>query len=175
MDSLSKRQFLENVENTAIDPARSYYSFDVAGLHCVVLDANYRADGSDYDRGNFDWTDANIPPHELDWLKQDLAASQGCVIVFIHQLLDGEGSVYVKNAPDVRQALEESGKVLAVFQGHHHEGAYSRIEGIHYYTLKGVVEGRGQENNSYALVEVQRDHSLIVTGYRKAVSRELHG
>jgi hypothetical protein len=175
MDSLSKQQFLENVKNTGVDPGRSYYSFGVWSLHCVVLDANYRADGSDYDHGDFDWTDANIPAHELDWLRQNLAASTSPVVVFIHQLLDGEGPVYVKNAVEVRRVLEESGKVLAVFQGHHHEGAYNRIEGIHYYTLKGVVEGQGPENNSYATVELRQDHSLIVTGYHKAVSKELYG
>jgi len=175
MDSLSKSQFLANVENTGIDPSRNYYSFNVRGLHCVVLDANYRADGADYDHGHFDWTDANIPPQELDWLRQDLAASNGRAVVFVHQLLDGQGPLYVKNAPEVRQVLQESGKVLAVFQGHHHEGAYSRIEGIHYYTLKGVVEGSGLENNSYAIVEPKRDHDLIVTGCRKAVSRDLCG
>lgn len=175
MDSLSKKQFLDNVENTGIEAGRSYYSFDVQGLHCVALDANYRADGRDYDHGNFDWTDANIPAHELDWLRQDLAACEGPAVVFIHQLLDGKGAVYVKNAPEVRRVLQESDRVLAVFQGHHHEGAYSRIEGIHYYTLKGVVEGSGLENNSYAIVEVKRDHDLIVTGCRKAVSRALCG
>jgi hypothetical protein len=176
MDSISKPQFLSQVENTGIESGRSYYSFDVlSSLHCVVLDANYRSDGSDYDHGNFDWTDANIPAHELDWLRQDLAASTSRVVVFIHQLLDGKGPLHVKNADEVRQVLQESGKVLAVFQGHHHEGLYRHIEGIHYYTLKGVVEGHGPENNSYAIVELRRDRSLIVTGYRKAVSRELHG
>lgn len=173
MDSLSKKQFLDHVENTGIEAGRSYYSFDVQGLHCVVLDANYRSDGRDYDHGNFDWTDANVPVHELDWLRQDLAACEGPAVVFIHQLLDGKGAVYVKNAPEVRRVLQESDRVLAVFQGHHHEGAYSRIEGIHYYTLTGVVEGSGLENNSYAIVELKRDHDLIVTGYRKAVSRNL--
>ncbi len=173
MDSLSKRQFLGNVENTGLDAGRSYYSFDIRGLHGIVLDANYRADGSDYDHGNFDWTDANIPAHELDWLRQDLAAAKGRAVVFIHQLLDGEGPVYVKNAREVRQILRESDKVPAVFQGHHHEGAYSRIDGIHYYTLKAVVEGQGQENNSYAIVELQADRNLIVTGCRKATSIEL--
>ncbi len=171
MDSLSKQQFLENVENTGIDSRRSYYSFDVPGLHCIVLDANYRSDGSDYDHGNFDWTDANLPSHELDWLRQDLAMSEGHAVVFIHQLLDGEGPVYVKNAAQVRQVLQESGKVLAVFQGHHHEGAYSRIEGIHYYTLKGMIEGQGPENNSYAIVELRQGQDLMVTGYRNAVSK----
>lgn len=175
MDSLSKKQFLDHVENTGIEAGRSYYSFDVQGLHCVVLDANYRSDGRDYDHGNFDWTDANVPVHELDWLRQDLAACEGPAVVFIHQLLDGKGAVYVKNAPEVRRVLQESDRVLAVFQGHHHEGAYSRIEGIHYYTLTGVVEGSGLENNSYAIVELKRDHDLIVTGYRKAVSRNLCG
>jgi len=176
MDSLSKPQFLSQAENTGIEAGRGYYSFDASdSLHCVVLDANYRSDGSDYDHGNFDWTDANIPPHELDWLRQDLAASTGRVAVFIHQLLDGKGPLHVKNADEVRRVLQESGKVLAVFQGHHHDGLYRRIEGIHYYTLKGVVEGHGPENNSYAIVELRRDRSLIVTGYRKAVSRELNG
>ena len=170
-DSLSKAQFLTNIENTGIDPAKSYYSFDFNGVHFVVLDANYKSDGADYDHGNFDWTDANIPSTELQWLRQDLAASRGAVIVLIHQLLDGTGSYYVKNAAEVRQVLIQSGRVMAVFQGHHHDGGYSRIEGIHYYTLKAVVEGPGPENNSYAVVEVRSDMSIIITGYRKAVSK----
>jgi predicted phosphodiesterase len=173
MDSISKEQFLTNVKNTSIDPSKSYYSFDFNGVHFVVLDANYRADGTDYDHGNFNWTDANIPPAELNWLKQDLTATRGPAIVFIHQLLDGTGPVYVNNAADIRQILEQSGKVTAVFQGHHHEGSYSYIEGIHYYTLKAMVEGPGQENNSYAIVEILPDQTINVTGYRKAVSKEL--
>jgi len=172
MDSISKRQFLTHVENTGIDIDRSYYSFDFKGLHFMVLDANYKSDGTDYDHGNFDWTDANIPSHELDWLRRDLDATQNPVIVFIHQLLDGTGTVYVKNAAEIRNILQESGEVLAVFQGHYHEGKYSNIQGIHYYTLKAMVEGPGEENNSYAIVEVQPDLSVIVTGYRKATSTE---
>jgi predicted phosphodiesterase len=173
MDSISKMQFLKRVNNTDIDSNRSYYSFDSNGLHYIVLDANYRTDGADYDHGNFDWTDANIPPTELDWLEQDLTSTPRAVIVFIHQLLDGIGSVYVKNAARVRQVLEASGKVLTVFQGHHHSGSYSNIAGIHYYTLKALVEGTGLQNNSYAIAEVRPDGSITVTGYQKAVSMQL--
>ncbi len=173
IDSISKEQFLTNVENTNIDPSKSYYSFDFNGVHFVILDANYRADGTDYDHGNFNWTDANIPPAELNWLRQDLAAAHGPTIVFIHQLLNGTGSVYVNNATEIRQVLEQSGKVTAVFQGHHHEGNYSYIEGIHYYTLKAMVEGPGDENNSYAIVEILPDRNITITGYRKAVSKQL--
>lgn len=173
MDSLSKRQFLQNVRNTGVNSRRSYYSFNVRGLHCVVLDANYTSDGADYDHHNFHWTDANVPLPELRWLQKDLAKARGPVVVFIHQLLDGTGPVYVKNAAEVRQILRDSGKVLAVFQGHHHEGGYNEIGGIHYYTLKSVVEGQGLENGSYAVVEVQRNGRMCVTGYRKAERREL--
>jgi predicted phosphodiesterase len=173
LDSISKEQFLTRVDNTNIDSNRGYYSFDANRLHCVVLDANYTTDGADYDHGNFDWTDANVPTQELTWLVQDLAAASGPVIVFTHQLLDGTGSVYIRNASQVRQILEASGKVLAVFQGHHHAGSYSNIAGIHYYTLKALVEGAGAESNSYAIAEAAPDGSITVTGYRRAESKQL--
>jgi len=173
LDSISKKQFLDNVENTGIHPAKSYYSFDSGGVHFIVLDANYKSDGSSYDHGNFNWTDTNIPPTELAWLEEDLAGVQGPAIVFNHQLLDGAGSQYVKNAKAIRAVLQSSSKVAAVFQGHHHDGSYSQIEGIHYHTLKATVEGSGRQNNSYAVVEVRPGGDIIVTGYRKAVSREL--
>jgi 3',5'-cyclic AMP phosphodiesterase CpdA len=173
VDSISKEQFLSRVTNTGIDKGASYYSFDAKGLRCVVLDANYRADGSDYDRGNFNWTDASLPGKQLDWLKKDLASASKPVIAFVHQQLDGAGSHYVKNASDVRQILQEGKKVLAVFQGHNHRGHYSHVEGIHYYTLIAMVDGTGEENNSYAIVEVYEDGSIAVTGYRRAVSRKM--
>jgi len=175
MDSISKEQFLTQVENTGIASGRSYYSFDVKGLHCIVLDPNFKADGADYDHGNYDWTDANIAPAELNWLEQDLASAPGPSIIFIHQLLDGTGNVYVKNAADVRRILEKSGKVPIVFQGHHHPGSYKNINGIHYYTLKAMVEGSGPQNSSYAIVEIRPDYSITVTGYRKAVSSSFAG
>ncbi len=173
LDSISKEQFLGRVANTSVDPARSYYSFDLGSMRFIVLDANYKSDAADYDHGNFNWTDANIPPAELAWLQQTVSDAPGPCIVFIHQLLDGVGSVYVKNGEEVRHILQESKKVLAVFQGHHHAGSYSFIESIHYYTLKAVVEGPGEEDNSYAIVEADPAGRITVTGYRKAVSKRL--
>lgn len=172
MDSVSKAQFLANVENTNIDPGRSFYSFDAKGVHCIVLDANYNPDGSDYDHGSFDWANCNVPDGQLEWLRRDLEASDGPAVVFLHQLLDGEGNVYVRNAAAVRRILEDSENVLAVFQGHRHSGSYSLINGIHYYTLKAIVEGPFPQNNAYAIVELQPDR-IIVTGYANVEGREL--
>lgn len=173
VDSLSKAQFLARVENTGIAKEASYYSFDVQGLHFVVLDANYNADGTDYDHGKFKWTEPIIPAKELDWLKADLAATPKPVILFVHQLLDGDDAHCVRNAPQVREILQASRKVLAVFQGHFHAGKQSRIEGIHYYTLKSMIEGSGVEGNSYAVVEVGEGGDLTVEGYRRAASKTL--
>ncbi|MCK4564753.1 MAG: metallophosphoesterase [Verrucomicrobia bacterium] len=176
VDSLSKEKFLDHVENTGIANESSYYSFDSKGMHFIVLDADYTSNGTDYDHGNFNWMDTNIPDRELDWLKKDLAATSKPVITFVHQQLNVTDQYHsIKNAEEVRRVLEESGKVLAVFQGHNHAGAYSHIEDIHYYTLKALVEGSGAENNSYAIVEVQDGRDIVVTGYRRAAGKIMVG
>ncbi len=169
-DSLSKEQFLSAVENTGVDEGSTYYSFDAEGLHCIVLDANFRADGTPYDHGNFGWTDANIPPEELEWLESDLGAADSPAVVFIHQQLLGHDAHTVNNADRVRSLLGASGKVRAVFQGHYHPGDYAEKDGIHYYTLRAMVDGSGEEQNAYGVVGAGSD-SIVVTGLRKAASQ----
>ncbi|HNV03826.1 MAG TPA: metallophosphoesterase [Vicinamibacterales bacterium] len=171
VDSLSKAQFLGVVENTGVAPPATRYTFVSGGVRFVVLDACHKADGSDYDRGNYDWTDSNIDAPQLAWLSSTLAGSAEPVIVFVHQQLDGTGSYYVKNAPDVRRVLERSGKVLAVFQGHRHAGAFSEIDGIPYFTLAAAVEQPGAENGAYSIVEVGRGGGIRVIGRQRATSR----
>ncbi len=169
LDSLSKAQYLSVTGAKA-----GYYSFDEGGVHFVVLDACFDSEDRDYDHGNYNWQDTNVSKAELEWLAGDLAKAAGPTIGFVHQRLDGQGNAaFVKNAPAVREVLEGSEKVLAVFQGHDHAGAHREIEGIHYYTLKGLVDGSGEENNSYAVAEVRSNGDIAVTGYRRAVSKEL--
>jgi hypothetical protein len=171
VDCISKDQFLSVVKNTDISTNSSYYSYTIKGIHFIVLDANYDSIGKDYEKGHFDWNDPNIPEKELKWLKKDLHKASGTTILFCHQLLDGHGDHYVKNSKEVRKILEKSGKVAAVFQGHFHEGQYHLMNGIHYYTLKALVEGSGKENNSYAIVSLYPD-MIKVKGYRKAESMQ---
>ncbi len=172
VDSLSKEQFMKNITNTGIKTKSTYYSFDRKGIHFIVLDANFLPDGTPYDHGNFVWNKTIIPQSELDWLTHDLSETKLSVIVFCHQQLGGNTGTCTQNAQDVRNILQNSGKVLASFDGHEHNGGYKFVEGIHYYTLKGVIAGSGKENNAYAIVEVLPDNNIIVTGYRKAESRD---
>jgi hypothetical protein len=89
---------------------------------------------------------------------------------FIHQRLDVKPPLGIKNAPEVRKVLEESGKVLAVLQGHDHKGGYQEIAGVHYCTLRAMVEGSGLENNAYAIMEIQPDDAIRIRGFRKQES-----
>lgn len=162
VDTLTKDEFLGEVGQT-----KSYYSFDVGGVHFVVLDACFRSDGKPYGRKNSKWNDANVPADELDWLRDDLKGSAGKVVVFAHQRLDVANDYGIKNAAEVRKVLEGSGRVLAVFQGHSHKNDYKDVAGVHYCTLVGMVEGAGVENNGYSIIEIKADGSIVVTGHRK--------
>lgn len=159
--TLTKREFIANS-----GAKTAHHSFDKGGLHFIILDACFRKDGRPYGRRNFDWTDAYIPRDQRDWLEQDLRQTSRRAIVFVHHRLDVTDNYGVSNAPQIRKILEDSGKVLAVFQGHYHKGEYKRIGPIHYCTLTAMVEGSGKENNAYAILEVYRDGSLRVDGFR---------
>lgn len=174
MDSISKEEFLSVIENTGIGPDKTWYSFDRYGLHFVVLDANFTEYGTPYDSGNFHWTDANIPQEQLDWLDADLSSNTSPAVICTHQLLDGDDeNHYIRNSGEVRQVLETHPEVFLVFQGHQHAGQYNYISGIHYYTLIAMVEQSGEENNSYAIATVYDDKSVEITGFRRAVSKQI--
>ena len=177
MDSISKNDFLSRIRNFGQEKARNYYSFEKGGIRFLVLDPNYNADGSDYDSGNFDWTSSVVPPDQVDWLKAELSDSKLPVVVFIHQLIDSFSGIpedyCVNNAVEIVRILETSSKVLAVFQGHYHNGHYSFRNGIHYYTMKAMVEGSLPENNSYAIVEIDDHMNIAVRGFHNCESREM--
>ena len=160
--TLTKDEFLGGVGQK-----KSYYSFDFGGFHFVVLDSCFRSDGQPYGRQNFDWTDPNIPTAELQWLRQDLQQARGQTVVFAHQRLDVNNHYGVKNAEQVRQVLEQSGKVLAVLQGHSHENDYQEIAGIHYCVLAAMVEGSGAKNSAYATMDLYQQGAIRITGFLK--------
>ncbi len=159
--TLTKPQFLK-----AVGMPGAHYAFDADPFHCVVLDANYTEDLTPYGAGNFHWTDTWVPPDEQKWLEADLRETRRKALVFVHQCLDDDkGPHGVKNGRDVRAILEASGKVLAVFSGHNHKGGYRKLRGIHYFTMRGMVEGPGLDNNAFALVTVSPDGAVRIKGF----------
>jgi Calcineurin-like phosphoesterase len=165
--ALTKPEFLK-----IVGQEKSYYSFNLGGYHFIVLDACFRGDGEPYGRKNFDWTDANIPKQEVEWLRSDLQRTPNKALVFVHQRLDVKPPLGIKNAGEVRKVLEESGKVLGVFQGHDHKGGYQELGGIHYCTLSAMIEGSGSENSAYAILHILPGDVIRITGVRKQKSNQ---
>jgi predicted phosphodiesterase len=121
---------------------KPYYSFDINSVHFIVLDANFYTDSTgyiDYSNGNYyshGATRCNIPPDQLNWLKQDLDKTELPTVVFSHQGFLEEGACL--NKEEVRRIFEESGKVKAAFSGHSHSDFASEINGIHYVMINSM-------------------------------------
>ena len=171
-DALAPDEFLARIENTGFARASGHYAFERGGVKFIVLDGCYNAKNEHYAPGNWEWDDARVPPAEIDWLKRELATA-GDAVVFVHQRVDPEAESrhLMKNAEELRRIFEASGKVRAVFTGHQHSGGGSIVNGIVYYSLRGLVLNAGAEENSYAVAEVYPSGKVVVIGYRKAASR----
>jgi alkaline phosphatase len=172
-DQMSKQDYQARITNTGIPAGATYYSFNHGGVHFVVLDAGFKADGNGYSGvpstpgAGYKWDDANVPAAEIQWLKSDLATNHLPVIVLGHQFLNPAEQVdsqfdpahSVKNADEIRTILEKSGKVLVVFAGHYHDGGFQQINGISYIGLQSSA-AYGNDvsyHNQYATIDVRAD------------------
>lgn len=164
--TLTKQEFAQHTKASG-----GHATFTENGVTFVILDACFREDGTPYGRQNFHWRDTCLPKPELSWLEAELAKATGPVIILAHQRLDLDKAHAVRNAAEVRALLENSGKVLAVFQGHSHKNDLQQIARIPYVTLVAMVEGTGIESNGYSMLEIMPDESLRLRGFRKQTSR----
>ncbi len=117
-------------------------------------DANVTDHGEPYLPGRVEWTNCFLPEEQVKLLRNELQKEDvQRAYVFLHQRLDDcpNERYVVKNAPQIRKILEESGKVKAVFQGHDHKGDRRVLGGIEYITLPGMCEG---ENNPYRVINL---------------------
>ena len=151
-----------------LDMPANYYSYDLGGVHFVVLDLNYflkEGQYLDYDHGNYYQATMGvdrdmISPEELEWLRQDLAATDKPTIVFSHQGLNDtwQGNA-CPNRKEVRALFREANrngqKVIACFCGHHHVDEYEEIEGVHYFQINSAAyfwaEGADHYSNGHMI------------------------
>ncbi|RMH02222.1 MAG: alkaline phosphatase [Planctomycetota bacterium] len=117
-------------------PAR-YYGFTAGGCRFLVLDGNDRKpEGAapGYPR----W----VGPEQIQWLREELAAADGPVIVLSHQSLENPNGL--ENGAELRALLESANaapggaRVLACFSGHHHLDYATTIRGIHYVQVNSM-------------------------------------
>ena len=166
-DQASKEDVQTKLINTGIPAGQTYYSFNKGNVHFIVLDAGFKSDGTAYAASNYTWDDANIPAAEMAWLKNDLAATNLPTVVLTHQQLNPQEQIdpnfdvqhCVRNAAAVRSLLEASGKVVAVFSGHYHDGGFQTVNGISYVVLQASAAygNDASYHNQYATVDVYAD------------------
>lgn len=116
-----------------------YYSFEMKGYHCVVLDGNEKnpSPGRPPEYARF------IGEEQQRWLEHELRDTKLPVIIFCHQGLDNDMGG-IENATKVRlileRANEEAGfkKVQLVFSGHHHLDYLNNINGIFYVQINSM-------------------------------------
>jgi len=147
MDRGSKRQIMG-----VLEMPRNYYSFDVRGIHFVVLDCMHVLEGGktvDYLEGNyFKHTEDEInhvDPEQLEWLAADLKTTNKPTLVFTHPCING---FWYQGAEKTRAAVRglfsqvnrEAGwnKVAACFSGHHHVDDLSQFGGVNYFLVNSA-------------------------------------
>ena len=110
---------------------------------------------------------------QMEWLEYQLKRAQAnkdIVICFCHMpMLPLGGKYTLFNSPQVTKTLSEAPCVKAMITGHHHPGGYGTLDGIHYLSLCGAVEGA---DNSFSIAEVYYDR-IVIKGYGREQSREL--
>ena len=165
----------------------TYYDFVVKGWRFVVLDGNdvsfhaYPAESDAYAEAEAyynreqirspKWNGA-VGSKQLEWLREVLNSSEENdepVILFCHFPVYPENNHNLWNAGEVIALLEEYSCVKAYVNGHNHKGHYGEKNGIHYVTLKGMVD---TERTAYAVIRVG-EKRIQIKGFGREENRLL--
>ncbi|MFA5791637.1 MAG: metallophosphoesterase [Candidatus Paceibacterota bacterium] len=135
-----------------------FYSFDQADYHFIVLFS---------ERKNL-----SIEDNQKNWLKTDLEKTTRKSIIFVHHALadqDLTGNFWFEENPEraliinrkeIRKILEDSKKVIAVFNGHLHWNRMDVHNNIPYFNIQSLVENfqnKDIPSNSYAVVKLTNE------------------
>ena len=164
-----------------------YYDFKVEGWRFIVLDGNdvsfhaYPKDSLEYQNAGVYYRENKISSpkwngavggKQVAWMRKILETAEAKgekVILYCHFPVYPADPHNLWNAKEVISILEEFSCVKAYINGHNHQGKYGQKDGIHYLTLKGMVE---TESNAYSIIRIYQDE-LKVKGYGRETDRVL--
>ena len=168
----------------------TYYSFTKKGVRFIVLDGNdistfaNAPNHKNHKRAlcmldslkkekktnAYRWNSA-ISNKQLAWLDSELKRAKkqnNRVLIFIHQpLLPENSGERLWNSGVLISAIEKYDNVKAVFSGHDHKGGYNFKNGIHFFTIKGMVESA---KNTFEIVELHQN-SLCIQSFGDTVKK----
>ena len=166
---------------------KEYYSFVMGDIKFIILNGNglslnaYDADSPMYKFSEEYWESLNresqwwngaVDKDQLSWFEKELAAAEKAgqqVIVFCHYPLIADSRYVLWNNVEVLDVLNSFDCVKIWMNGHFHKGGYSRENGRHFLTVKGMVQFK---EPSYAIAELS-DNKLKINGFGAEESRIL--
>lgn len=127
-------------------PADHYY-FDHGGYRTIITNTNYYKDGGDYiaySMGNYYAHPEEreyLPPAQIAWLKETIAASPYPCILFSHASFERPDGV--QNRAAVQQIIDEANtkkahSVLMCINGHHHRDFVRLRNNVLYWDVNSV-------------------------------------
>ncbi len=164
-----------------------YYDFAVEDWRFVVLDGNQislyaHADGTPGKAAGRAYKEKHAPeaphwngavgPEQLEWLARVLQRATEAgerAILFCHFPVYPENVHNLWDAPEVLAVIDRFPCVKAYVNGHNHAGNYGRRDGVHYLTMKGMVN---TEETAFSVVEL-RNQTLSVKGFGREGDRSL--
>ena len=164
-----------------------YYDFSIDDWRFIVLDGNdvsfhaYPKDSLEYREAEVYYRENKISlprwngavgKKQVAWMRKILETAEAKgekVILYCHFPVYPADPHNLWNAKELISILEKFSCVKAYINGHNHKGKYGQKNGIHYLTLKGMVE---TESNAYSIIGVHQG-KLKVTGYGREPERSL--
>lgn len=156
--------FMEIADNEELlGHAMSHASVDAGGYHLVFWQMDTRLNLE----GGFT-PDAG----DLDWLRQDLAASTLPAVIFSHVPLDGgsmRGNYWFQNnarfgglphTDDIQEIIQGAGNVVLCVAGHVHWNNVNIIDGIPHLSLQSLSESyttEGEATGAWAWIELDEE------------------
>ena len=164
-----------------------YYEFRVEDWRFIVLDGNdvsfhaYPKDSLEYQKAGVyyrenkirlpKWNGA-VGKEQMSWLKEILIRSETKnekVVLFCHFPVFPADPHNLWNATEVIELLGGFPSVKAYINGHNHKGNYAQKNGIHFLTLKGMVETK---TSAYSIIRILGDRMEVI-GYGREKNRNL--
>ncbi|MGI9240443.1 MAG: sulfatase-like hydrolase/transferase [Verrucomicrobiales bacterium] len=166
-----------------------YYDFAVGEWRFIVLDGNEFSTLA-HPQDSEPWKEAEafrtavdpplanycgaIKPEQIAWLKARLDATRAAgqrAVLFCHYPLTPEGHHNLWNDTEMLEVLKPYNDVVrAWINGHNHAGGYAQRDGIHYLTLKGMLD---TTDNAFATFEIF-DDEIRITGHHREPDRVLN-
>ena len=168
-----------------------YYSFTESNWRFIVLDGNDLSFQGGLTEEKKKQTDSlynslinkdldylqkwngGLSQDQLDWVKSELdlaAKNKEKVGFYCHFPIFPEEVHNLWNRKDLMDLISQYSCVKLYINGHNHAGAYEAQNGIHFLTLKGMVETKN--SSSYAMATFSRD-TVLIRGYGREISRKL--